>query len=152
MPLRRLKISISCAYFSAVKTTSDFFNRIGCYLSVVTTAPVGQVESKRLSRQNSIIPALNRDSLLKEGQGKLDDACDLRIRMMASVIACAFVSSVSMAIIALSATPPTPLSESYLVTSSMAADKACWLCRSNVSASAVAMSASELSDMAIVLE
>jgi hypothetical protein len=57
---------------------------------------------------------------LKEGWGKLDHAYDLRIRMMASVIACAFVSSVSMAVIALSATLPTPLSESHLVTSSMA--------------------------------
>jgi len=34
MPLRRFKISISCAYFSAVKTTSDFFNRIGRFLPV----------------------------------------------------------------------------------------------------------------------
>jgi hypothetical protein len=34
----------------------------------------------------------------------------------------------------------------------MAAANACWLCRSNVSASAVAMRASELSDMVIVLE
>lgn len=102
--------------------------------------------------QNSIIPAINRDSLLKEGQRKLDHAHDLRIPMMASVIACAFVSSVSMAVIALSATLPTPLSESHFITSSMAAAKACWLCRSNVNASAVAMWTSELSDMAIVLE
>ncbi len=28
MPLRQFKISISCAYFSAEKTASDFFNRI----------------------------------------------------------------------------------------------------------------------------
>jgi hypothetical protein len=32
LPLRRFYILISGAYFSAVKTTPDFFNRIGRFL------------------------------------------------------------------------------------------------------------------------
>jgi hypothetical protein len=75
-----------------------------------------------------------------------------RSRMIASVIACPFVSNVSMAAIALAATLPTPFSESHLVTSSIAAHMACWLCKSKVSASAVAILFSELSGTAIVLE
>lgn len=72
--------------------------------------------------------------------------------MMASVIPLAFVSSVSIAVIAFAATLPTPFSYSHLVTSSIAAAKACWLCRSRASASTVAMFASELFGMAIVLD
>jgi hypothetical protein len=67
-------------------------------------------------------------------------------------MACALVSSVSMADIALAATLPTPFSESHLVIYSIAALKACWLWRSNVRASAVAIVQSELSGMAVVLE
>jgi len=48
-----------------------------------------------------------------------------RSRMIASVMACAFVSSVSMAAMALAATPPTPFSESHLITSSIEAARAC---------------------------
>ena len=62
------------------------------------------------------------------------------------------MSKVPMAASALVETLPAPFSESHLVTSSMAAPKACWLCKSKVSASAVAMLASELFGMAIVLE
>ncbi|MNY38693.1 hypothetical protein D3C86_1733340 [compost metagenome] len=83
---------------------------------------------------------------------KLPDAYDWRSVIIASLIADAFVSSVSMAAIALAATHPTPFSESHLVISSIAAPRACWLCRSNVSASAVATLECELSDMAIVPE
>lgn len=76
---------------------------------------------------------------------------DLRIRMMTSVSARAFVSKVCIAAIALSTTLSAPFSESSLTTSSIAAAKACWLCRSNVIASAVAMWTSEFPHIALVL-
>lgn len=57
-----------------------------------------------------------------------------------------------MAAVALAAILPSPFLESHPVISSIAAAKPCWLCRSKVSASAVAMLASELSGMAIVPE
>ena len=75
------------------------------------------------------------------------DPYNCRSRVIASAIALAFVSKVSMAAIALSATASTPFSESHLVTSSIAAPRACWLCRSNVRASAVAMLELESFDM-----
>lgn len=57
-----------------------------------------------------------------------------------------------MAANALPATFSTPLSESHVVISSIAAPRACWLCSSNVSASAVAILQSELSSMVAVPE
>jgi hypothetical protein len=86
------------------------------------------------------------------GQWTLEDAYNWRRRIIASVMACAFLSSVSMAPMALAATLSTPFSEIHLVTSSSAAARACWLCRSSVRASAVAMLASELSGMGLILE
>ena len=61
MPVRPFKISISCAYFSALRTASDFFNRIGRFLPV-KTHPVrrsdpmqttGEVECKWLVSGNA---------------------------------------------------------------------------------------------------
>lgn len=52
-----------------------------------------------------------------------------------------------MAPTAFSATASTPFSESHFVISSIAAARACWLCRSNVRASAVATLESELFGM-----
>lgn len=50
---------------------------------------------------------------------------DCRIRIIASVIAFAFVSKASMATTALTATLSTPFSDSHLVISSIAAPRAC---------------------------
>ena len=72
--------------------------------------------------------------------------------MMASVMAEAFTSSVSSAAMALLCASGEPDVLADKATSSIAAARACWLCRSNVSASAVTMLASELFGMAIVLE
>lgn len=85
-----------------------------------------------------------------KGRRTLEDAYSWRRRRIVSAMTRAFLSSVSMAPIALAATLSTPFSEIHLVTSSRAAARACWLCRSSVRASAVAMLASELSDMEIV--
>ena len=74
------------------------------------------------------------------------------VGVIASPMARALLSSVSMAPIALEATLSTPFSEIHLVTSSRAAARACWLCRRSVRASAVTMLASELSGMGKVLE
>lgn len=82
----------------------------------------------------------------------LGEVYNWRRRIIAFVMARAFLSSVSMAPSALAATLSTPFSEIHLVTSSRAAANACWLCSNSVRASAVAMLASELSGMAIVLE
>jgi len=104
------------------------------------------------SPNNPIFPAFNRDSFMKQEHRELNEAYEWRSRIIASVMDRAFVSSVSMAPIALAATLLTPFSESHFVTSSMAAHMACWLCRSSVRASAMAMLASELSGMGIILE
>jgi len=64
----------------------------------------------------------------------------------------AFSSSVCNAVVAFSWISLDPLALTHRATSSIAEARACWLCRSNVSASAVAMLASELVGTVVVLE
>ena len=64
----------------------------------------------------------------------------------------AFASSVSNAVTAFSWTSLDPLALTQRATSSIAAAKACWLCRRRVRTSAVAIWASVLSGMAHFLE
>ena len=68
------------------------------------------------------------------------------------MIADAFASRVSSAVTAFSCTSGEPVDFAHAATSSIAAASACWLCKSKVRTSAVAMWASELSVMAVVLE
>lgn len=64
----------------------------------------------------------------------------------------AFASSVSSATMALLCDSGEPDVLAHTAISSMAAARACWLYRSKVSASAVAILAAGLSDMSIALE
>ena len=57
-----------------------------------------------------------------------------------------------MAAAAFIATLSTSFSKSHLVISSIATPRACWLCRSNVRASAVAIAQSGSSGMTVVLD
>lgn len=62
------------------------------------------------------------------------------------------MSSVSSAVMALLCASGEPVDLAHKATSSIAAASACWLCSSKVSTSAVAMLASVLSGMVVILE
>lgn len=64
----------------------------------------------------------------------------------------AFLSSVSSAVMALLCASSEPVDLAHNATSSIAAASACWLCNSKVSTSAVALLASVLSGMVVILE